>query len=138
MKQKGQATVEFAFALIATLFIVAAMVDGAPLIFDWLAAKSLSAKGAMAASIYAPDNVRTCRGDVLNAIGEVDLVSATYTVEIPAICDWSTLTTIAPGTPLKVTVNVMYTPIFLGGFGWPPRETRSTWPFARQTTENAY
>jgi Flp pilus assembly protein TadG len=135
--ERGQGMVEFVLPMIVMIVIVLGMIDLGPFLFDWMGAKLLSAKGARAAAIYKPDGTRTCRGDVLNAIGTTELFSATYTVAIPDICDWSPQTTIPVRTPLEVTINLMYTPLFWGGFGWPPKDTTTPWPMS-VSTEDQY
>jgi len=135
--QKGQGMVEFALTLVILIIIVAGMIDVAPMIFNVYAAKQMSARGARAAAIYAPDGVRSCRNDAIAAIGNPGLMSANWTAEVSPNCDYNPLSTLARGESVWVTVNVDYKPMFWGGFGYPPKDTASVWPFSMGTVDQA-
>lgn len=136
-KTKGQSLVEFALLIPAVFFAAMVFVDGGPLGFNIYMAKQMSARGARAASIYKADGSRTCVGDVIDAIGDPGLIKASWAMTITGPCDGDPSTTIPPRTPIIVTIEVEHTPLFLGGLGWPPKETVSVWNFEISTTDQA-
>lgn len=135
--QKGQGMVEFALSLVVLIVIVAGMIDVAPIIFNLYAAKEMSARGARAGAIYAPDGFRTCHNDAMNAIGNPWLMSATWRASVSPNCDANPLSTIPSGQNVIVQITVDYHPLFWGGFGFPARETASTWSFTVTTVDQA-
>lgn len=131
----GQAMVEFALVLVFFIMLLLAMVDVAPLVGDLYIAKQMSARGARAASVYYPDGSNTCYWDVIQAIGNVPLASATYDIEILGDCNDDPYNLHPGGEPVTVRINVTYTPMFMGGIGWPARTEMRTWPFSVETTD---
>ena len=128
--QKGQGMVEFALTLVILIGIVAGMIDIAPAIFNVYTAKQMSARGARAAGIYSPDGYRTCENDVLAAIGNPWLISATWEVTISPNCDTDPLSTIPTRQNVWVQVEVTYTRLFWrGGAG--------VWTFYLPTVDQA-
>src|SRR3990167_4528748 len=136
-KQNGQGLVEFALTLVILIVIVAGMIDAGPLVFNLYAAKQMSARGARAASIYRPDGIRTCYGDAVDAIGNPWLMSAKWSVAVSDNCNGNPFSTIPTGQNVAVQITVDYTPLFWGGFGWPPKDAAGTWPFAVGTVDQA-
>lgn len=134
-RQRGQGMVEFALILIVLIIIVAGMIDVAPLMANWFVAKSLSAKGARAAAVYYPDGSRTCYNDVMNSLGSPIFIHASWSVEIDPDCTNSPASVNPSGLPMYVTVSVNYEPLFWGGFGYPPVDTASSWPFQVSTVD---
>jgi hypothetical protein len=137
MFEKGQSMVEMAFVIIIFIIVMVGFIDVAPLAGNFYIAKQMSARGARAASVYLKDGVRTCRQDVLNAIGDPWLLNASWEVEIDEWCDNDPNTKLTTGTPINVKISVDYKPLFLGGFGWPAKDTASSWPFSISTTDQA-
>lgn len=110
---KGQSLVEFALVVIFFIGLAILFVDIAPLAFNTYIAKQMSARGARAGSVYLADGVRTCYADVLEAIGEPWLPSASWNLALVGSCDADPSTTMATGTPIKVTIEVDYSPPFI-------------------------
>lgn len=135
--ERGQGLVELSLVIIIFMILMAGFADVAPLAADLYFAKQMSARGARAASIYLADGSRTCYADVMNAIGDPGLYSAEWTATINGPCTNDPSGTISIGTPIIVTIDVVYTPMFLGGFGWPPKETASSWALSISTTDQA-
>ena len=128
-KQKGQSLVEFALVIVFYMLIITGIVDIAPLLGNLYVAQQMAHRGARAASIYLADGTHSCYQDAVNAIGNPILMSATWTSDISANCDSNVLDTHAPGEIVSVRIVVDYTPLFWGGFGWPPRDSASVWSF---------
>lgn len=126
--QNGQGLVEFALTLVILIIVVAGMIDVAPLIFNLHAAKQMSARGARAASIYAPDGIRTCYDDAVSAIGNPWLLSAAWEATVSGNCDRNPLSTIPSGQNVRVDVRVDYTPLF-----W----RTGLWTFTTSTVDQA-
>jgi len=135
--RRGQGLVEFALIIMLLIGTIAMVIDVFPMVGDWFVAKEMSARGTRAASIYLPDGSRTCLGDVLNAIGNPSLPFADWTVTVSENCTSNPFATIPPRTLVSVTINVDYHPPFWGGFGYPPKETASVWPFSQETIDQA-
>ena len=135
-REKGQALVEFTMVIVMFMIILLGIVVVTPLIANVYIAKQVSAKGARAGSIYYADGVRTCLQDVLDAVGDPPFIRAEWTVEVSPNCDNVPTSTIASNEPIIVIIHVEYSPLFVGGFGWPPKETADTvWPLTVTTVE---
>lgn len=136
-KERGQNLVEFMLILPILIIVIAGMIDLGPLVFDLFAAKQMSARGARAGSVYLTDGIRNCYSDAKNAIGDPHLISADWDSEISANCDSNPLDTHAMGEPITVKINVDYTPLFLGSFGYPPKAKSTVWSFSVQTIDQS-
>lgn len=138
----GQASVETALMFIFVIVgLLVLMLDGGPLIFDWMMAKELSARGARAAAIYYPDNTpdgtgRTCYGDVEAALGAQTMPFAEWTFETSPNCDNDTNTVLAQGADVTVTIIVDYQIPFAINLGGPPGQP-PTLQFSVSTTDQA-
>ncbi len=117
----GQASVETALMFIFVIIgLLVLMLDGGPLIFDWMMAKELSARGARAAAIYYPDTGgRTCLSDVEAALGEQTMPLATWTYSASVNCDDDPNTVLATGEDVTVTITVDYRIPFAINVGGP-------------------
>lgn len=136
--EKGQSLVEFALVLMfAFLPVMAICIDAFPLIANEKFAEQMSVRGARAASIYYPDGVHNCYQSVVDAIGHPGLISAEWTLEVSDNCTANPTDSLDSGEAVDVTVHVVYSPLFLGGVGYPPRDTTRTFAFARTTQDNA-
>ena len=137
-REAAQGLVEFALVLVLLMAVIAGMVDIAPLIFNAFTAKQMSARGTRAASIYLPDGARTCVGDVVNAVGTLTLIGATWSLEeVSPNCTTNPLSTIPTGQMVSVKVRVDYVPLFWGGLGYPVQDPVRVWTFAMQTVDQA-
>ena len=136
--ERGQGLVELSLVIIIFMILMAGFADVAPLAADLYFAKQMSARGARAASIYLADgSERTCFVDVMNAIGDPGLYSAEWTATINGPCTNDPGGTIPIGTSITVTIDVDYSPLFLGGFGWPAKDTSDSWVLSISTTDQA-
>jgi Flp pilus assembly protein TadG len=135
----GQAAVEtalmFIFVIIGLLVLI---LDGGPLILDWMMAKELSARGARAAAIYTPDDTgRTCLSDVENALGAQTMPFAEWSFIASENCDDSDTTVLAPGTDVTVTIVVDYRIPFAVNLGTRPPGEPARVNFGVSTTDQA-
>ncbi len=115
---RGQGMVEFAFVIVVFMAVVMGLVDIGPVLFDLSAAKQMSARGARAAAIYSPDGSRTCRTDVINSIGNPQLLMSSWSLSMSANCTNNPLSTRAPSETVRVTVGLVYDPMFWPGDPW--------------------
>jgi hypothetical protein len=138
----GQASVETALMFIFVIIgLLVLMLDGGPLIFDWMLAKELSARGARAAAIYYPDTNpdgtgRTCYGDVEDALGAQTMPLATWTFSTSENCDEKPNTVLATGEDVTVTIIVDYRIPFAINIGGPLGEPAHI-VFSVSTTDQA-
>ena len=137
-KRKGQGLVEFALIIPIFMVVIMGVFDLFPLLGNLYAAKQMSARGARAASVWKYDDSQTCINDVNEAVGDPWLWSAEWQLEMIGDCDdTGSLRAALTGDPMTVKIEVTYTPLILGGFGWPPKDTASSWTFTVQTTDQA-
>lgn len=136
---RGQASVETALVLIFVIIgLMVLLLDGGPLILDWMMAKELSARGARAAAIYVPDDSdRNCLGDVEEALGAQTMPFAVWNFTTSDNCDDSPETVFAPGEAVTVTINVIYTIPFAVDFGLLPTGEDPQIRFSVSTTDQA-
>lgn len=134
-KEKAQSLVEFALVIVFFMALIVMFVDVSPMAFDLYASKQMSARGARAASVYLADGSRTCRQDVMDAIGDAWLIYADYTVTIIGPCTNDPSGTIITGTPITVRIAVDYSPPFVKTMFNPINE--NVLSFQVETTDQA-
>jgi Flp pilus assembly protein TadG len=140
---RGQAAVETALMIIFVIIgLMILLLDGGPLILDWMMAKELSARGARAAAIYLPGTdadgmPRTCISDVEAALGEQTMPFAVWNFTTSDNCDDFPGTVFAPGEDITVTIHVVYTIPFAVDFGLLPTGEEPQIRFNVSTTDQA-
>ena len=117
-RQHGQSLTELALTLPIFLFVLLATTDVFAVAADHLIAKNLSSRAARGAALSTlPDGITSCQDRVSARLAGATFFLADWTYETTN-CPYDPYVGIMQGTPVSVTINLLYHPMFLPGDPW--------------------